>query len=362
MDWLLLQGDAEALLDCGDDVVAEVDDIGGGGVAAVDKGKGVARGDAGLAVWLQGEALGEASVFEQPGCGQLDAFVSGWPAGDGGGIDAEGGSDVIEGGGGDDGIFEERSGAAAVLLAGNEHHAFAVADLADGVVDVDGCRRVARGDLCGEVAGEVGVGEVGGSSRAEAEDDLGDDVAVALGGVEDAVAIAEAAGRARQCDEGEGFKIEGAHGVDGLGDLLAVGADVLDGGAADGAGDAGEALDAADALLADVVDEVVPVHASGDVEVDVVGAGDGGQARGFQGADGDAEYESVEAGVADQEIAATAEGEDRELLLACELDGFEELIFRRDGAEKTSGPADPEGGVGGKRDVLLDGNGSKRHG
>ena len=327
MDGLLLQGDAEALLDCREDVIAEVNDVGCGGVATVDEGKGVARGDAGLTVWLQGEALGEAGVFEQPGCGQLDAFVPGRPVGDGGGIDAKGGGDVIEGRGWDNGIFEERSGAAAVLLAGNEQHAFAVADLANGVVDIGGRGRVACGDLRGEVTDKVGVGEVRRGVLVEAEGDLGDDVAVTVGRVEDAVAIAEAAVRVGQGDEGEGFEIEGTHGVDGLGDLLTVGADVLYGGAADGAGDAGEALDAADALLADVLDELVPVHSGRDVEVDVAAAGDGCQARGFDGTDGDAENQSIEAGVADQQVAAAAQGEEFQLLVAGEADGFQQLIL-----------------------------------
>ena len=39
---------------------------------------------------------------------------------------------------GDDGVFEEGAGAAAVGFAVDEQHALAVADGADGVVDVDG--------------------------------------------------------------------------------------------------------------------------------------------------------------------------------------------------------------------------------
>ncbi len=119
------------------------------------------------------------------------------------------------------------------------------------------------------MAGEVGVGEVGFGGGIEAEGDGGDDVAVAVGGVEDASAVGEAALVAGEIDEGGGFEVEGADGGDGVGDLLTVGSYVLDGGAADGAGDAGEALDAGDSLLGDVEDEGVPVAAGGDGVVDV---------------------------------------------------------------------------------------------
>ncbi len=56
-----------------------------------------------------------------------------------------------------------------------------------------------------------------------------------------------------------------------LADLLAVGADVLDGCAADAAGNAGEALDSADSLLAEGEDKGVPVGTGCGGNVQVVG-------------------------------------------------------------------------------------------
>src|SRR6202020_2181368 len=114
-----------------------------------------------------------------------------------------------------------------------------VTDGADGVVDVDGGR-----GLAGEVAGEVGVGEFGFGGGGETEADRGDDVWGAVGCIEDASAVGEAALVGGKIDEGRGFEVEGADGGDGVGDFLTVGSYVLDGGTADGAGNTGKALDA----------------------------------------------------------------------------------------------------------------------
>ncbi len=114
------------------------------------------------------------------------------------------------------------------------------------------------------MAGEVCVGKFRFCGGIETEGDGGDDVAVAVGGVEDAAAVGEAALVAGEIDEGVCFQIEGADAGDGVCYLLAVGPYVLDGRATDGARDAGEAFDAADSLLADLEDEGVPVGASGD--------------------------------------------------------------------------------------------------
>ena len=60
------------------------------------------------------------------------------PVGDFFGWRVQGGGDGGERGFGDDGVLEEGAGAAAVGIAFDDQHAFAVADLADGVVDLDG--------------------------------------------------------------------------------------------------------------------------------------------------------------------------------------------------------------------------------
>lgn len=175
---------------------------------------------------------------------------------------------MSEGGCGDDGIFEEGAGATAVLFSFDEEHAFRVTNLSNGVVDLERTGRLAGCKLWGEVSGEVGVGEVGRGGEVEPEGDLGHDITAAMGRVEDTLTVGEAAGLAGERDEGEGFEVECTDGLDRLGDLLTVGPDVLDGGASNGAGDAGKTLDAADSLFADVEDKGVPVESGGDGVID----------------------------------------------------------------------------------------------
>jgi len=348
---LLFELDMEAAMNLALDQVAQRRDIGRGGMASVDERKGVARGDSGLA---EGKALWKASMFEEPRGGEFDIAVVGSPVGDFFDGNVQVGGDAGQDGCRDDGIFEEGAGTAAVGFALDDQHALAVTDLADGVVDLH--RR--RSGAAGEVALQVGVGELWSCGEVEAKGDLGDDVAVAMGRVEDAAAVGEPALLMREGDEGVGRQVEGADLGDGVGDLLAVGSDVLDWGAPDRAWDAGEALDAGDSLLADAEDEAVPLGAGGGgvVDVSAFGAGVGG------GADGDVEDEAVEAGVADEEIAAAAEDEDFEAVPAGEVDSLEEFGFGADFAEEARRTADAEGSVRGERDLLLEVDGGRWHG
>jgi hypothetical protein len=187
-------------------------------------------------------------------------------------------------------VFEEGASAAAVWLAVDEQHALGMTDTANGVIDLDG-----GGLGTGEVTREVRVGEVRSSRGVEAEGDCCDDIAAAVRCVEDASAVGEAALGVGEVDELHGFEIEYADGSDSFGDLLAVGADVLDRGSADGAGNAREAFDTADSLFADGENEVVPLDACGDDLVEKAVAVDGCQGL----VNGDVEDDAVEAGVAD---------------------------------------------------------------
>ncbi len=230
-DWFHGEGDAEAGLDGGGDLVAEGEDFGGGGSALVGQGEGVAGGDAGVA---EGEAFGEAGLLDEPGGGELDAGSGadawGGPVGDPGGFDPEGAGEVFKDADEDDGVLEEGPGAAGFGVfrgAGVEEHAFGPADVADSVIELE------RGGVgSGKALLEVGVGEVRPGVGRETEGDGGDDVATAGGGVEEARPVVEAAVPVGEVGEGAGVEVEGADGGDGFGDLLAVGADVLDGRAA----------------------------------------------------------------------------------------------------------------------------------
>ena len=107
----------------------------------------------------------------------------------------------------------------------------------------------------------------------QAVGDGGDDVAAAGFGVEEAAAVSEEAGLPVEIDECSGLEIVGADLHDGLGDLLSVGSDVLDGSAAGVAGDTGEAFDAGVFVVDGVEHDVVPGFACANFEQDVLAVG-----------------------------------------------------------------------------------------
>jgi hypothetical protein len=73
-DGFLFEADGEAGVDFEEDGIAEGDDLGGGGAAAVDDGEDVFGGEAGAA---EGEAFAEACVLEEPCGGELDGWGCG---------------------------------------------------------------------------------------------------------------------------------------------------------------------------------------------------------------------------------------------------------------------------------------------
>jgi hypothetical protein len=209
-----------------------------------------------------------------------------------------------------------------------------------------------------KMALQVCVSEKGPGSGIEAEGDGGDDVAVAAGGVEKAAAIGKIALIVRKGHKGVRFEIEDADGGDGSGDLLSVGSDVLHRGAADGAGDSGEALDTADSPFADVEDKGIPLGSGAGSVVDERAVGNCRDGV----VDGDADNQTVEARVADKQVAASAKDEDFEAIQAGVLNGFEKLGFVGNLAEETGRAADAKGRVGGEGDLLLDADGGSLHG
>jgi hypothetical protein len=174
-------------------------------------------------------------------------------------------------------------------------------------------------------------------------------VAAALAALERAVAVTEAAAGGVEGDGGAGDAVDGAHLDDGLGDLLAVGADVLDRRRADVAGDAGEALEAGPALGDGAGDEVVPQLAGSGMHEDAVAGGFGGDA-----AQADAEDERVEAAVGDEEVRAAAEHEQGGAAGVSEGERVEDVGLGRGLGEPARGAADAEGGERRERDRLSD--------
>lgn len=231
-------------------------------------------------------------------------------------------------------------------------------DTADSVVDLEwGGGHPAAG----EALLEVSVSKVWYGFQVEPEGDSGDDVAIAVGGVEDAGAVAEAAEFGREGDERQAFKVKGVNCGDGGGDLLAIRSDVLDWAAANQAGNSSETLYAADPCFCDEQDKSVPVKTGG--------YSIGERSLGRRGADAVAfkvsafyaegiidgylqNYARV-ARIVDQKIAASAEDENWETTGAREINSLEKLVLVADSEEEASRAPNSESGVGGEWNVLL---------
>ena len=139
-------------------------------------------------------------------------------------------------------------------------------------------------------------------------------------GLEPRGAVAEAAVGVRERARALEHADPDPHLRDGLRDLLAVGADVLDRGGADQAGDAGERLDADPLALHGPRHEVLPAlprrHRDHGASAGRVVALDVGP----HSAGGDLDDGAVEAVVRDHDVAPAAEHEDRPLDGAHRLD------------------------------------------
>src|SRR6202035_2465700 len=156
--------------------------------------------------------------------------------------------------------------------------------------------------------GEFGVADgLGLLSVAQREGDFKDHVPV-QGDLEDAVAVGEVARRMVQGDRLAALPVVRPYLDDGLGHVLAVRPDVLDRGGTDPAGDAGQALHAGQALGDAAGDERLPLLAGlGPYPYTRVRrAGDALDAAG-----GDVHHRAGNPGVADDQVAAAAEDEQR---------------------------------------------------
>ena len=126
-------------------------------------------------------------------------------------------------------------------------------------------------------------------------------------GLEPAPPVAEPAVRTGQRADPPLVTVVGAHPGDGVGDLLAVGADVLDRGGADPARDPRQGLDAPPLLGDGALHQLVPVLPGRH--------GDHGAAAGvglhLDPPGGDVDHEPVEPVVADDEVAAAPEHQHR---------------------------------------------------
>ena len=210
---------------------------------------------------------------------------------------------------GEHGILEKRSGALAIGIAGDDQHAFAGANVAD--------RFASLGEIGASLAAfempfQVGIFEVRLAAGRERVGDAENDEPSALGRIENAGAVGEAAGFVAKFANLAVFSIENFDRLDGLGNFLSVGADVLYRRAAHAAGDAAQALDACAVRHDGVGDEAVPGFSGAHVEknfafVIVTGAL-------VDAGDCDLQDQPGPAGIGHDQIAAAAQNKERQTL------------------------------------------------
>ncbi len=208
------------------------------------------------------------------------------------------------------------------MVGGIEDHALAAPQAEDRLADRG--ERCAAADRDVQRAGQLGVAHRprpvrGGQAVGDAQHDVPGGVAL-----EGARAVGERARLGRQVPELAVRAVPHPDARDRLGDVLAVGADVLDRRRADRAGDAREALDAGATAGDAALHERVPRLAGGDVQEVAVALDAGGE---------HADHGPREAGVGHDEVAAARHEEHRlagrvggahgldELLVAARLDG-----------------------------------------
>ena len=198
--------------------------------------------------------------------------------------------------------------------------------------------------LDAEGAGGLGVlqgrGEAPGVLQGEAHPQHHEPVGVLL---EAAVAVGEAALLVGERDGLAGAAVVGDDLGDRGGDLLAVRAHVLDRGGARRAGDAGQALHTGQSGLDRTGDRVGPVLARGEREVRAVER---------EAAGGDAQGRAVEALVADDEVAAAADDQQRGPGLVGRADRRDDLVVGGGRDEAGCRAAEAEGGQRGEGRVV----------
>jgi len=186
---------------------------------------------------------------------------------------------------------------------------------------------------------EIGVGDARLAAGSERVGDAQNDEASALSGIEDARTVTEPAGFVAQVAQLAVLQVEDVHRFDGLCDFLSVGADILYRRAADTAGNAAEALHAGAACADGVPDEAVPGFARADVEENSALVRLARLSPLFDPEDCDLQHQPGPARVCDQEVAATAQHKDGQVLRARKDDGLLDLAGGVGFDEKTRGPS-----------------------
>jgi hypothetical protein len=205
-----------------------------------------------------------------------------------------------------------------------------------------------RNALPREVVDDVGILDRRRRARPQPKHDLADDEAAGILLLESAHAIGKPAFRRRQDESALLAAIECRHRFDRRGHLLPVRADVLDGRAADGAGDSGQTLDAGEPAADCELNQRVPRFACSGRHHHVRTP-----QRCLDAAEGDLQHEAVEPFVGDHEIAAAAEHEQRRAARGRPSIRGDYMLDRRRPGEPPSRAADPQRAERRERHALL---------
>ncbi len=243
---------------------------------------------------------------------------------------------------GEDRVGEEGAGRPGVVVLRVEDHSLPGAQLQHGLAGL-GERHPVPG-LDAQRACRLGVlqGRRQPVRVLEGEPDAQDDIALGVG-LEAAVPVGEGALLVGERDRLARPAVVRDHLGDRRGDLLAVRPDVLDRGRARRAGDAGQALDAGQSGLHGTGDRVGPDLARGQLQP---------CPDEFAAARGDAQGGALEALVADDEVRAAADDQQRRAVGVGLAYGCDHLGVGRRGHQPGGGTAQSEGGQRGERGIV----------
>src|ERR1035438_5255990 len=202
---------------------------------------------------------------------------------------------------------------------------------------------------------QVGVTNIRLSILMQRERYLQNDVTVAVRSIEDAGAVSKTALCIREGPNFESLQVENSYLANGLGDLLAIGADILHRRAAHRAGNTAQALQPGAVGIYGLRHQRVPIHAR-----------TGGENHVFKrwretrrAGDRDLEHQAGEAFIGDDEVAATAQHEQWQPMRAGKLYRFDHLGFTVGFCEMARRSTHAERGEGSQSNLFA--NRSEEH-
>src|SRR6266851_2792805 len=335
--------------------VAQDDQFGGGRVAEIHEREGVAGGDCGAP---HRKTLVKTGLFYQPCRGQLhppvSCRISGNVFGTAFGLEGYLRQSHCR----NDRILEEGACTPAIWAALSCEHSLLLTDRPHRLVDLAKRRLLSSFKLSREVTLDVGVSQSGLSPGPQLVRHSGHDVSPARLRIEETSPVTEAAGLVVQIDEGAGLEIVGAHPHDGLGNLLPIGTDVLDGSTPGVPGNARQTLYAGVAAINRIEHDVVPILARADLEQNALSV----PALALRHRHADTQDHPVKSRVAHQQVASSPQNKQRQVSFLREAHHLRYLGFTFHFTEKTRRATDPKRRVRGKRDELLKLQRGTRHG